>query len=207
MIVRKFALATLALGAIVALVAAAGGAGAKVGSAAPDFKLSDNNGKTQSLSAYKGKYVVLEWTNKDCPFVKKHYGSGSMQATQKWAKDKGVVWLSVISSAPNSQGYLTPAEANDLIKKEGINSKAIVFDSDGKVGRAYGAKTTPHMFVIDPKGVLIYNGGIDDKPTPDKASLATAKNYVKAALEESMAGKAVSVPTSQPYGCSVKYAE
>ena len=172
---------------------------------APEFSLAGDDGKTHTLSANKGKYVVLEWYNKDCPFVKKHYGSGNMQKLQKWAKDKGVVWLSVISSKEGAQGYLTADQAKDVIKANKIESAAIVFDTDGKVGKVYGAKTTPHMYVIDPKGTLIYNGGIDDKPTPSPADIASSRNHVKAALEESMAGKPVSVATSQPYGCNGKY--
>jgi peroxiredoxin len=178
---------------------------ATVGEPAPAWTLSDQNGKSHNLSSFKGKYVVLEWFNKDCPFVKKHYGSGNMQKLQAWAKEKGVVWLSVISSAEGKQGYLTADEAKAEMKNAKMASAAILFDTDGKVGKAYGAKTTPHMYIIDPKGTLIYNGGIDNKATPNPADIDSSTNYVKAALTEALAGKDVSVKTSQPYGCSVKY--
>jgi peroxiredoxin len=202
---RSLALASLCALAVAPVLAFRAAEPATVGQAAPTWTLPDQEGKSHSLAGLKGKYVVLEWYNKDCPFVKKHYGSGNMQKLQKWAKDKGVVWLSVISSKEGAQGYLTADQAKDVIKANRIESAAIVFDTDGKVGKAYGAKTTPHMYVIDPKGTLIYNGGIDDKPTPSPADIATSRNHVKAALEESMAGKPVSVATSQPYGCNVKY--
>lgn len=205
-------IAALGIGAIVAVSAVVfAGKGpapvVEIGKTAPAFTLTDTNGKARNLSDFSGKYVVLEWTNHQCPFVVKHYSSGNMQKTQKWAKDKGVVWLSIVSSAEGKQGYLTPDEANKLMKEKGFNSAAMLMDSDGKVGKLYGARTTPHMYVIDPKGTLIYMGGIDDKATPNVADLKEAKNYVIQALEESMAGKDVSVPTSRPYGCSVKYAD
>src|SRR5579862_8098219 len=193
--------------AAAALIVAAGFrlGGAEVGAAAPSFTLPANNGKNISLDQYRGKYVVLEWTNQGCPFVQKHYGTGNMQATQKWAKEHGVVWLTIDSSAEGKQGYMTASQATDLIKDEHMSSDAILLDPDGTVGHEYGAKTTPHMFVIDPKGTLIYNGGIDDKPTPDIEDLKVAKNYVKAALTEAMAGQPVSTPTSRPYGCGIHY--
>jgi len=188
-----------------AVLAAKGPAAAEIGKVAPAFTLTDTTGKTRNLSDYSGKYVVLEWTNKDCPFVQKHYNSGNMQKTQKWATDHGAVWLSIVSSAEGKQGFLSSDDANKLMKEKGFHNTAMLLDGDGKVGKLYGARTTPHMFVIDPKGNLIYMGGIDDKATPDPADIKTAKNFVIAALEESMAGKEVSVPTSRPYGCSIKY--
>lgn len=187
------------------VVAAKGPAAAEIGKVAPAFTLTDSNGKSRSLADFAGKYVVLEWTNKDCPFVVKHYGSGNMQRTQKWATDKGVIWLSIVSSAEGKQGFLSPDDANKVMKEKGFKSTALLLDGEGKVGKLYGAKTTPHMYVIDPKGNLIYMGGIDDKASPNPDDIKTSKNYVIAALEESMAGKQVSVPTSRPYGCSVKY--
>ncbi|MGV3618749.1 MAG: thioredoxin family protein [Fimbriimonas sp.] len=202
---RSLALSTLVAFAVAPVFAGRAAEPAAVGQPAPAWSLSDQEGKTQNLKDYQGKYVVLEWFNKDCPFVKKHYGSGNMQGLQKWAKEKGVVWLNVISSKEGKQGYLTADEAKEVMKDHKMASKAILFDTDGKVGKAYGAKTTPHMYVIDPKGVLIYNGGIDDKATPSPADIASSRNHVKSALEEAMAGKQVSVQTSQPYGCSVKY--
>jgi peroxiredoxin len=176
-----------------------------VGSPAPAFTLTDTKGKQHNLAQYKGKYVVLEWVNFGCPFVKKHYESGNMQATQKKAVDKGVVWLSVNSSAKWKQGNMSPAEWNEAIADRKMASTAVLLDESGDVGRAYGAKTTPHMYIINPNGVLIYKGAIDDKPTTDKEDVPRARNYVLAALDESMAGKPVSTPSTQSYGCSVKY--
>ncbi|HMJ04653.1 MAG TPA: thioredoxin family protein [Chthoniobacterales bacterium] len=176
----------------------------KVGSAAPNFSLPDAKGKTHALADYKGKYVVLEWFNPECPFVKKHYGSGNMQKLQQEYTGKGVVWMSIDSSAVGKQGSLTPEEANKQMAEWKMNS-ALLLDPEGKVGQAYGAKNTPHMFVINPAGNLIYEGAIDSKATANVADIASATNYVKAALDESMAGKAVSNTTTKPYGCSVKY--
>jgi peroxiredoxin len=196
-----------ALAMILALAAASlqVDAAAKVGAMAPDFTVTDMSGKTHKLSDFAGKFVVLEWLNYGCPFVGKHYGSGNMQALQKQWTTKGVVWLSVISSAPGQQGHSAPAKAQADYKAKGSNATTVILDESGALGKAYGARTTPHMYVIDPKGNLIYNGGIDDKPSTDVADVKTAKNYVSAALTEAMAGKAVSVSTSQPYGCNVKY--
>jgi hypothetical protein len=174
-------------------------------SLAPDFKGVDADGKTQTLSQYRGKYVVLEWANQGCPFDRKHYLSGSMEALQKQWTAKGVVWLSVISSAPGEQGYVTPAEEKDYLRTMHAAPTAAILDPNGTIGRLYSAKTTPHMFVIDPNGKVIYQGAIDDKPTPDQADLKGAHNYVSAALEEAMAGRPVETATTRPYGCSVKY--
>jgi len=171
------------------------------GTSAPAWTLTDSNGKQHSLQDFKGKYLVLEWTNHQCPVVARHYRAGGMQATQKWATEQGVAWVSVVSSKPGSQGHVTPEQANEVVKEKGHRISAMVLDPDGKVGKTYGARTTPHMFVIDPKGTLIYNGAIDDSPRGG----SSAKNLVKAALEEAKAGKPVSIPVSQPYGCSVKY--
>lgn len=178
---------------------------AAVGSSAPDFSLSDTNGKTHTLAEHKGKYVVLEWTNPQCPFVVKHYGSGNMQKTQKMAKEKGVVWLTIDSSAPGKEGYLGGEEAKKARAGNYAESSALLLDPDGKVGKLYGAKTTPHMFIIDPQGKLVYAGAIDSIKSANVDDIAKATNYVKVGLEESMAGKPVSTPTSQAYGCSVKY--
>jgi hypothetical protein len=176
------------------------------GAPAPDFKGTDADGRTQSLSQYRGKYVVLEWANQGCPFDRKHYLSGSMEALQKQWTAKGVVWLSVISSAPGEQGYVTAAEEKEYLNRMHATPTAAILDPNGAIGRLYAAKTTPHMFVIDPSGKLIYQGAIDDKPTPDQADLKGAHNYVSAALEEAMSGKPVETATTRPYGCSVKYA-
>jgi peroxiredoxin len=176
-----------------------------VGSAAPDFSVSDSKGKTQSVSQYKGKYVVLEWFNPECPFVKKHYGGGNMQKLQQEFTGKGVVWLSVDSSAPGKEGNLTPEQGEKKIAELKAHSTALVLDPDGKVGQAYGAKNTPHMFVINPEGKIIYEGAIDSKATPNPADIPGATNYVKTALDEALAGKPITTPSSRPYGCSVKY--
>ncbi|HEX6790586.1 MAG TPA: thioredoxin family protein [Candidatus Krumholzibacteria bacterium] len=173
---------------------------------APDFSLTGIDGKTYSLSSFAGKYVVLEWNNLDCPFVKKHYGSGNMQTLQKKYTDKGVVWLTICSSASGKQGYYEPAVLQEKTKEAKLASTAYLRDVDGTVGKLYGAKTTPHMFVINPEGVLVYAGAIDDKPSPDPADIAKSSNYVAACLDESMAGKPVATSSTASYGCSVKYA-
>lgn len=178
---------------------------ASVGQAAPDFKVTDSNGKEQSLSAYKGKFVVLEWTNPGCPFVQKHYDTGNMPATQKAAEAKGAVWLTVNSTAKDAGDYLSPADFNAWLKEKGASPTAALMDDAGKAGKAYGARTTPHMFVINPEGKLVYAGAIDSKPTARKDDVKTATNYVTAALGEAMAGKPVTKASSEPYGCSVKY--
>jgi peroxiredoxin len=175
------------------------------GSSAPAFTLTDTKGKQHNLADYKGKYVVLEWVNFGCPFVKKHYESGNMQATQKKAVEKGVVWLSVCSSAKFKQGHMSAAGWNEEIADRKLASTAVLLDESGAVGKAYGAKTTPHMYIVNPDGVLIYKGAIDDKPTTNKEDVPGARNYVLAALDESMAGKPVSMASTTPYGCSVKY--
>jgi hypothetical protein len=177
-----------------------------VGKAAPDFTLSDSNGKSHSLSSYRGKHVVLEWVNFGCPFVGKHYGSGNMQKLQKLFTGKGVTWLSVVSSGPGQQGFVDGARANALTKERGAAPSAVLLDPQGTLGRLYGAKTTPHMYVIDPQGKLVYNGAIDDKPSTDQADVAGARNYVSAALDQAMGGRPVTTASSAPYGCSVKYA-
>ena len=185
--------------------ASRGHAAAIIGKPAPPIELRDSDGKTVRLDAFKGKFVVLEWVNFHCPFVGKHYGSGNMQKLQKKYTDEGVVWLSICSSAPGKQGYVTGSEAKELEKEKGAAPSRFLLDPKGTVGKAYGAKTTPHMFVIDPKGTVVYNGAIDDKPSTNQADIATAKNYLAAALDASMSGKKVEIAASQPYGCSVKY--
>jgi peroxiredoxin len=176
-----------------------------VGTTAPDFSLTDSKGKTQSVSQYKGKYVVLEWFNPGCPFVQKHYGSGNMQKLQEEFTGKGVVWLTVDSSAPGLEGYLTAAQANAKMAEWKTKQSALVLDPDGKAGRSYGAKNTPHMFVINPEGKIVYEGAIDSKATPNPADITSSTNYVKVALDESLSGKTVSNANTKPYGCSVKY--
>jgi peroxiredoxin len=176
-----------------------------VGTTAPDFSLTDSKGKAQTVSQYKGKYVVLEWFNPECPFVKKHYGSGNMQKLQEEFTGKGVVWLSIDSSAPGLEGHLTAEQANAKMTEWKTKQTAVVLDPDGKAGRSYGAKNTPHMFVINPEGKIVYEGAIDSKATPNPSDIASSTNYVKVALEESLAGKTVSNANTKPYGCSVKY--
>ncbi|MCK4932671.1 MAG: redoxin domain-containing protein [Candidatus Aminicenantes bacterium] len=172
---------------------------------APDFKCNDSNGNEHTLSAYEGKIVVLEWLNHDCPFVQKHYRSGNMQKMQRIYTGKDVIWLSVISSAPGKQGFCTPDKANDLTRSKNAHPTAVLLDPLGTVGKKYGAKTTPHMFIINKEGTLVYNGGIDNKRSTDPKDVDRATKYVAKALNELLAGEEVSTKTSAPYGCSVKY--
>jgi peroxiredoxin len=184
---------------------AAAAEGPRVGSMAPDFVGTDSNGKNIALKDLRGRIVVLEWSNNQCPFVGKHYRSGNMQALQKESTQKGIVWLTILSSAPGEQGNVSAAEANALTSSRGAAPSAVILDPSGIIGRAYGARTTPHMFVIDKTGTLVYMGGIDDKPTTDVADIATAKNYVRLALTAVTSGTPVQDPITRPYGCSVKY--
>lgn len=177
----------------------------KVGAPAPGFTLPSSEGKTESLGKYKGKFVVLEWFNPGCPFVQKHYLSHNMQNLQKEFTDKGVVWLTIDSSAPGEEGNLSADDAKKRIADWQINSSAFLLDPTGKVGHEYGATNTPHMFIIDPHGKLIYKGAIDDKPSTDQADIAGANNYVRDALDAALAGKPVETATTKAYGCSVKY--
>ena len=177
----------------------------RVGGAAPDFKGPDASGATETLSQYRGKYVVLEWTNNGCPYTRKHYDSGNMQSLQKQWTTKGVVWLTVLSSAPGSQGYMTATQERGYLTKVGAAPTAAILDPAGTIGHEYDAKTTPHMFVIDPSGKLIYEGAIDDHATPDVSDIPHSKNYVSLALTEAMSGHAVETPFTRAYGCSIKY--
>src|SRR5437870_9337390 len=176
-----------------------------VGSAAPDFSLADASGKTHSLSQYKGKTVVLEWFNPECPFVKKHYGSGNMQKLQEEYTGKGIVWLTIDSNAPGTEGNLSPEDAQKITASWKTHQTALLLDPEGNAGRAYGAKNTPNMVIINPEGKIIYRGGIDSKATPHPSDIPSSTNYVKAALDQSLSGKSVSTPETKPYGCSVKY--
>jgi peroxiredoxin len=178
-----------------------------VGSAAPDFSLTDTKGKAHSLAEYKGKYVVLEWFNPECPFVKKHYGGGNMQKLQQEFTGKGVVWLTIDSSAPGSEGNLTAEQGNKTMSSWKTHQTALLLDPEGKAGQAYGAKNTPHMFVINPEGKIVYEGAIDSKASPNPADIPNSTNYVKVALDESLSGKPVTNPNTKPYGCSVKYSK
>ncbi|MDH4052642.1 MAG: thioredoxin family protein [Rubrivivax sp.] len=191
------------------LLAAAGGtnawASASVGQPAPAFSASDTAGRAVSLADFRGRHVVLEWVNPGCPYVRKHYDSGNMQATQRSATAQGVVWLAVNSTSPDHRDHLAPARMAGWMQGHGAVASSTLMDEDGAIGRAYGARTTPHMYVIDPQGTLVYAGAIDSKPTANAADIATATNHVKEALAETLAGKAVSTPVTRPYGCSVKY--
>ncbi len=177
----------------------------KVGTQAPDFQAKDSRGNTETLSQYRGKFVVLEWTNRDCPYTKKQYDSGNMQRLQKEWGAKGVIWLSVLSSAQGQQGYSTAAEENAYLVQAGATPHAAILDPTGTLGHEYDAKTTPHIFIIDPSGKLIYQGAIDNKPTTDVADIKGSDNYVSDALREAMAGQPVQTSYTRPYGCNVKY--
>ena len=190
---------------VISLFALGASAQSRVGAPAPAFTATDSHGQSQSLSQYRGKYVVLEWHNQGCPYTRKHYVSGNMQNLQKEWTAKGVVWFTVISSAPGQQGYVTPPEENVYVEKMHAAPTAVLMDPDGKVGRLYDARTTPQMFVINPEGNLIYAGAIDDKPTPDVDDIRGADNYVNDALNAAMAGKPIATPYTRSYGCSVKY--
>jgi len=196
--------ATFLAVSMAALVSAAQAAVAP-GQAAPEFSLVDINGKVQKLSDYRGKYVVLEWFNSECPFVQKHYESGNMQGLQTRYTQKGVVWLGINSTSPKHSNYRDPARSQAILKEWKSAPTAFVLDPDGKVGKQYGARTTPHMYVIDPKGTLVYVGANDDRPSTSQRDIATARNLVAAALDESLSGKPVGTPSAMPYGCSVKY--
>ena len=190
---------------VLALLSAAAFSAATVGQPAPVFSALDTAGKTVSLADFKGQHVVLEWVNPGCPFVVKHYGSQNMQGTQKVATGKGVVWLTINSTAAEHADYLKPAALAQWMQGHKAAASATLMDSDGSVGKAYGARTTPHMYLIDPKGLLVYAGAIDSKATANRADISTATNHVKAALADTLAGKTVAVASTPPYGCSVKY--
>lgn len=195
-------LAALLMSATSLLIAAV-----KVNQPAPDFAATASSGKTIRLSDYRGKYVVLEWHNNGCPFVGKHYNSGNMQRLQKQWTGRGVVWFTIISSAPGHQGYVTAQAENDYLAKMKAAPTAALLDPSGEIGHLYDAKTSPQMVVISPQGVVIYYGAIDNKPTTDLEDIPGATNYVSLALEQAMSGKQVETPATRPYGCSVKYAD
>lgn len=171
----------------------------------PDFALNDTQGKTHKLSDYKGKYVVLEWVNPECPFVKKHYDSGNMPNLQKQWSTKDVVWLAINSTNPGHGDFKTPQQMNDWLKAKNAAPKASLVDSDGKVGKLYQAKTTPHMYIINPQGMLVYQGAIDDKRSAKVEDVKGAQNFVNVALNEALAGKPITASSNAPYGCTVKY--
>lgn len=175
------------------------------GGEAPDFSLADASGTRHQLSGYRGKYVILEWINPECPFVRKHYDSGNMQMLQEEMTARGAVWLSIASSTPGKQGYYEAVEWLSLIESEGSAADAVLLDPEGDAGRLYGAKTTPHMFIINPEGILIYQGAIDDTPSADPSDIPDSVNFVRQAMDEALQGQPVSRDTTQAYGCSVKY--
>jgi peroxiredoxin len=177
----------------------------EIGGDAPDFTLTDVNSQSHHLADYKGKFVVLEWFNYDCPFVKKHYSTGNMQSLQKSYTGKGVIWFSINSSAPGKQGNYPPEEMKKMSGDRSVASTAILLDPDGTVGKMYGAKTTPHLFIVNPEGKLVYRGAIDDRPSTDPEEVKGAVNYVQKALDEAMSGSPVTTPETDSYGCSVKY--
>jgi peroxiredoxin len=194
---------------VTGVLATAGGlaaAAAAIGGPAPGFAAKDTSGAPVSLAELRGKTVVLEWVNPGCPYVRKHYGAGNMQATQKAAVGQGVVWLAVNSTATDATDYLPPGRLAAWMKEQKAAATATLMDADGRIGRSYGARTTPHMYVIDPKGTLVYAGAIDNKPTARAADIPGATNHVQQALSELLAGRPVSVQATQPYGCTVKYA-
>ena len=205
MTATPFKLAQYLLLGIVTAFSLSAYASVNVGQPAPDFTGVDSNGSQHTLSQYQGKTVVLEWTNHDCPYVKKHYNSGNMQKLQKQATTDGVVWLSIISSRPGKQGHVSGGKANDLTRSRNAAPTAVILDETSAIGRLYGAKTTPHMYIIDKTGQLVYMGGIDSIPSSDEADIAGAKNYVRAALDAMTAGKTIEDSITRPYGCSVKY--
>jgi hypothetical protein len=205
--VHSFArLAGCAALALAAIPFATGAEAPKVGAPAPSFTATDSHGKAESLDQFKGKYVVLEWHNQGCPYTIKHYASGNMQNLQKRWTAKGVVWFTVISSAPGQQGYVSASQENDYMAKMHATPTAALLDPDGKLGHLFDAKTTPHMFIIDPAGKLVYEGAIDSIESPDQSDIKGADNYVNDALTAALAGKSIAVNHTRPYGCSVKYA-
>jgi peroxiredoxin len=195
----------LVCGAALALAALPALANVEPGTMAPDFSVKDLAGKDRKLSEFKGKTVVLEWHNPNCPFVKKHYDSANMQGLQGGYGERGVVWLAINSTNPNASDYMTPAALGSWLADKKAKPTAYLMDESGKVGKQYGAKTTPHMWVIDASGKVVYAGGIDDKRSTRVDDVATAKNFVRAALDETLAGKPVTVASATPYGCTVKY--
>lgn len=180
-------------------------AAAVIGEPAPAFTGTDSRSRSVSLEDFRGSIVVLEWTNHDCPFVRRHYESGNMQKLQRQAEERGIVWLSIVSSAPGEQGFLNGKQADELTSRRGAAPRAVILDPSGDIGRTYAAKTTPHMFVVDAAGTLVYMGAIDDQPRNMGADPARAINYVRDTIEALAADQPVPTPISQPYGCSIKY--
>jgi AhpC/TSA family len=199
-------LATVTRHGLLAASPALAAVSAKVGSPAPPFTLNATTSKSVSLADQRGKLVILEWTNHDCPYVRKHYDTSNMQGLQKETTTQGVIWLTLISSAPGTQGYVTPSQGNELTAARQASPTAVLLDPTGVVGKAYGATNTPHMYIIDKAGTLVYAGAIDDRPTTRQGDVRGAQNYVRAALEDLAAGRPVKTPVTRAYGCTVKYA-
>ena len=197
--------ATTAMAAIAPSISSRANANPQTGTSAPAFTATDSKGRQHSLAAYKGKTVVLEWTNHECPYTVKHYATGNMQALQKSATEAGIIWLTVVSSRPGTQGHVNALEADKLTDDRGAKPTAVVLDPGGDFGRLYAARTTPHMFIIDPAGVLAYMGAIDDQPSANPDSVKAARNYVREALDAMSAGRPITVASTRPYGCTVKY--
>jgi hypothetical protein len=195
----------LALGIAMAMGSSSKAANVQTGTPAPGFTATDSNGKQHSLAAYKGKTVILEWTNHDCPYTVKHYVTGNMQALQRSVVEGGGIWLTVVSSRPGTQGHVSGLEADRLTDERGARPAAVLLDPKGDLGRLYGARTTPHMFVIDRNGMLAYMGAIDDQPSANRATVKGARNYVREALDALAQGRPVAMASTRPYGCSVKY--
>jgi peroxiredoxin len=202
---RREALLALAAGTAAAAAGGSAEAAVQTGRPAPDFTATDSKGARHTLAQYRGKTVVLEWTNHECPYTVKHYATGNMQALQAAATGSGAVWLTVVSSSPGRQGYVERAEADRLTATRKAQPSAVLLDPRGQLGRLYDASTTPHMFVIDGEGRLVYMGAIDDRPTASASSVKGARNYVREALDALAAGRPVPVASTRPYGCSVKY--
>lgn len=204
---KKLAYITLALAFVPAMILPnfKAQAAVEIGKPAPAISVKDINGNNFNLEDHKGKTIVLEWTNHQCPFVVKHYSTGNMQKIQKQATDNNVVWVSIVSSAPDKQGFLTPEEALAINEEKGVNATTKILDPLGEIGKAYAAKTTPHMFIISPEGNIVYKGAIDDNPSANPKAVDGAKNLVLAALDDIAAGREVAIPETSPYGCSVKY--
>ena len=207
LVTRRYALTALAASASALTTAGplALAAPVQAGSAAPSFTGTDTKGVQHTLTGYRGKTVVLEWTNHECPYTVKHYATGNMQALQTAAAEAGVVWLTVVSSRPGEQGHVDAAQADSLTSNRMAQSAAVLLDPGGEIGRLYDARTTPHMFIIDGTGTLVYMGAIDDRPTANHASVKGARNYVREALDAVAAGRPVALASTRPYGCSIKY--
>jgi hypothetical protein len=202
---RREVLAVLAAAAATPAMIGSAAANPETGRPAPNFSVEDSKGRQHTLAAYKGKTVVLEWTNHECPYTVKHYATGNMQALQKAATDSGVIWLTLVSSRPGTQGHVNGLEADKLTEDRNAHPTAVLLDANGDVGRLYGARVTPHMFVIDPAGMLVYMGAIDDQPTANHASVKGARSYVREALDAVAQGRPIALASTRPYGCTIKY--